>query len=84
LKEKENTIKTCGNDLTQSDVETRFPCIKQARKFAAAMKAPLIFCSSQGEGINVQQIFKIVLSKVFDLKCTIPVISDVGQPIIEY
>lgn len=35
----------------------------QARRFAKAMKAPLIFCSTS-HSINVQKIFKIVLSKV--------------------
>ena len=69
---------------TEFDDETKEEITNKARKFATAMKAPLIFCSSQGEGINVQQIFKIVLSKVFDLKCTIPVVSEVGQPIIEF
>jgi len=61
------------------------------------MKASLIFCSTS-HSINVQkvfapnldsaltlrQIFKIVLSKAFDLKCTIPEISAVGEPIFEY
>ncbi|KAG0369909.1 septum-promoting GTP-binding protein 1 [Gamsiella multidivaricata] len=56
---------------------------KQARKFARAMKAPLIFCSTS-HSINVQKIFKIVLSKAFDLKCTIPEISEPGAPILEY
>jgi GTP-binding protein of the ras superfamily involved in termination of M-phase len=39
---------------------------KQARKFAKAMHAPLIYCSTR-ESINVQKIFKIVLAKAFDL-----------------
>ncbi|KXS21324.1 small GTPase [Gonapodya prolifera JEL478] len=56
---------------------------KQARKFAKAMKAPLIFCSTS-HSINVQKIFKIVLSKAFDLKCNIPCISNYGEPILEY
>eukprot|EP01137_Pigoraptor_chileana_P009187 Opistho-2@57076 len=56
---------------------------KQARKFAKAMKAPLIFCSTSA-AINIQKIFKIVLSKTFDLKCNIPQISGVGEPIVEY
>ena len=30
------------------------------------------------------QIFKIVLSKAFDLKCTIPEISNVGEPLLLY
>ncbi|KAG4300731.1 hypothetical protein PCANB_002943 [Pneumocystis canis] len=56
---------------------------KQARRFARAMKASLIFCSTS-HSINVQKIFKIVLSKAFDLKCTIPEIINIGEPILEY
>lgn len=55
----------------------------QARKFARAMKAPLIFCSA-ADSINVQKIFKIVFSKVFDINCTLPKITEVGLPILEY
>jgi len=56
---------------------------KQARKFAKAMKAPLIFCSAS-HSINVQKIFKLVLSKVFELKCNIKKLSNIGDPIIEF
>ncbi|KAI8374894.1 septum-promoting GTP-binding protein [Blakeslea trispora] len=56
---------------------------RQARKYARAMKAPLVFCST-AESINVQKIYKIVLAKVFDLTCTLPEVSDIGGPIIEY
>jgi len=47
------------------------------------MKAPLIFCSSS-YSINVKKIFKVVLARAFDLKCTVPEIHNVGEPIIEY
>ena len=43
---------------------------KQARRYAKAMKAPLIF-SSASHSINVQKLFKILLSRVFDLKVSI-------------
>lgn len=33
---------------------------------------------------NRPQIFKIVLSKAFDLKCTIPEIENVGEPLLLY
>ncbi|KAI9314486.1 GTPase Spg1 [Dichotomocladium elegans] len=56
---------------------------RQARKFARAMKAPLVFCSTAAS-INVQKIYKLVLAKVFDLKCTIPEITEIGGPIVEY
>ncbi|KAI9890393.1 MAG: hypothetical protein M1814_004179 [Vezdaea aestivalis] len=55
----------------------------QARRFAKAMKASLIF-SSTSHSINVQKIFKIVLSKAFDLKCTIPEIENIGEPLLIY
>jgi Gtp-binding protein of the ras superfamily involved in termination of M-phase len=55
----------------------------QARKFAKAMKAPLIFTSAS-HSINVQKVFKVVLSKVFDLKCTVPMIEKIGDPILQY
>jgi len=56
---------------------------KQAKRFARAMHASLIFCSSSAS-INVQKIFKIVLAKAFDLKCVIPEIEGVGEPVLLY
>ncbi|KAJ7198738.1 small GTPase [Mycena pura] len=56
---------------------------KQAKRFARAMHASLIFCSTSAS-INVQKIFKIVLAKAFDLKCVIPEIEGVGEPILVY
>lgn len=55
----------------------------QARRFAKAMRASLIF-SSTSHSINVQKIFKIVLSKAFDLKCTIPEVENTGEPLLIY
>lgn len=55
----------------------------QARRFAKAMKAPLIFCSASSS-INIHKIFKVVLAKVFDLRCTVEQICKIGDPIIEY
>ncbi|EEQ89907.2 rab family, other [Blastomyces dermatitidis ER-3] len=55
----------------------------QAKRFARAMRASLIF-SSTSHSINVQKIFKIVLSKAFDLKCTIPEIENIGEPLLLY
>jgi len=64
-------------------IENKTDITKQARKFAKAMKAPLIFCSAS-HSINVQKIFKLVLSKVFELKCNIKQLSNIGDPIIEF
>ena len=57
--------------------------VSQAKRFARAMHASLIFCSTSAS-INVQKIFKIVLAKAFDLKCVIPEIEGVGEPILMY
>lgn len=57
--------------------------IRQARKYAKAMKAPLIFTSAS-VGINVQKIFKLVFSKVFNVKVSIPIKSAADEPILEY
>jgi len=70
----------CFSSLNSEDQEE---ITKQARRFAKAMKAPLIFCSSS-HSINLQKIFKIILTKAFDLTCNIPQISKVGDPILEY
>ncbi|KAK9464953.1 P-loop containing nucleoside triphosphate hydrolase protein [Lipomyces arxii] len=74
---------------TKYDMFTLFPredqeeITKQARRFAKVMKASLVFCSTS-HAINIQKIFKIVLSKAFELKCVIPEITEVGEPIMIY
>lgn len=62
-------------------VDEQIEMTNQAKKYAKAMKAPLIYCSSE-QSINIQKIFKIILAKVFDLKCNVPVTSD--GSIVEY
>lgn len=54
---------------------------KQARKFAKAMHAPLIFCSAS-HAINVQKVFKVVLSKVFDLKVCLIILESVPSRVL--
>ena len=54
-----------------------------ARRYAAAMKASLIFCSSS-KGINIQNIFRVVLAKATKKICTVAQISEIGHPILEY
>ena len=55
----------------------------QARKFAKAMKAPIVFCSAS-HGINVIKLFKLVFEKVFGLETDIEIKSGIGEPILEY
>eukprot|EP01101_Sappina_pedata_P006368 TRINITY_DN3141_c0_g1_i1.p1 TRINITY_DN3141_c0_g1~~TRINITY_DN3141_c0_g1_i1.p1 ORF type:complete len:214 (+),score=78.84 TRINITY_DN3141_c0_g1_i1:20-661(+) len=74
---------------TKYDLFVRLPAEEQheitvqARKFAAAMKATLVYCSSS-HSINIQKIFKIVVSKVFDIPCQIPQTTDESEPLLEF
>ncbi|GMM45189.1 Ras family GTPase [Pichia kluyveri] len=64
-------------------IEEQDQITKQAKKYASAMNAPLIF-SSTSASINIQKIFKIVISKAFDLRLKIPEITNTGEPILLY
>ena len=72
---------------TKYDVFVTLPAEEQrdidrdARKYAKAMKAPLVFTSAT-ESVNVQKMFKVVLSRVFDLKCTLERYTEVGEPLL--
>eukprot|EP00029_Vermamoeba_vermiformis_P003661 TRINITY_DN14200_c0_g1_i1.p1 TRINITY_DN14200_c0_g1~~TRINITY_DN14200_c0_g1_i1.p1 ORF type:complete len:276 (-),score=60.85 TRINITY_DN14200_c0_g1_i1:126-953(-) len=76
-------IGTKYDQYANFDYDTQEEITEAARKFAKAMNAPLLFCSSS-HSINVQKIFKIVMAKCFNLKLKIPKISKIGDPIIEY
>lgn len=54
---------------------------QQAKRFGAAMKSPVIFCSTS-HSINIQKIFKVIISKAFDVKLNIDEIVNVGEPIL--
>ncbi|KAL3688247.1 hypothetical protein R1sor_014556 [Riccia sorocarpa] len=56
---------------------------RQARSYAQAMDASLFF-SSVTHSINVHKIFKVIITKLFDLPCNIPKNLTVGEPIIDY
>mmetsp|Transcript_14714 Transcript_14714/g.36756 ORF Transcript_14714/g.36756 Transcript_14714/m.36756 type:complete len:283 (-) Transcript_14714:341-1189(-) len=54
-----------------------------ARKFAAAIEAPLIF-SSPSVPINVTNIFKVIMIRLFGLKAAVPQITGQGEPLVLY
>lgn len=64
-------------------VDKQRETITHARTFAKAMKAPLVFTSAS-HSINVQKLFKVVLSKRFNLKCNVPRLSNIGEPLLEF
>lgn len=67
----------------EMDPEEQAEITTQAKRYAQAMHAPLIFCST-AMGIHVQKIFKIVLAKVFDLTLKIPELTENGEPVLMY
>ncbi|KAL0224229.1 hypothetical protein P9112_003619 [Eukaryota sp. TZLM1-RC] len=69
--------------FVQSPPEYQDEIMESARKYAAAIRAPLVFSSSYAS-INIQKLFKLVLAKAFNLPCNIPQMHDRGQPILEY
>lgn len=44
----------------------------------------VVFPVLSSHSLTSPQIFKIVLAKAFDLKCTIPEIENVGEPLLLY
>eukprot|EP00708_Paratrimastix_pyriformis_P005135 GAFH01004123.1.p1 GENE.GAFH01004123.1~~GAFH01004123.1.p1 ORF type:complete len:193 (+),score=29.80 GAFH01004123.1:44-622(+) len=54
-----------------------------ARRYAAAMRAPLVFASSR-HSINVRNVFKIVLAKVLNAPLNLDRVTEIGHPILEY
>lgn len=65
------------------DPEYQTQINKTAQEYAQVMNAPLVF-SSTAKSINVQKIFKIALSKIFNLTLTIPEITHMGDPLLIY
>lgn len=55
----------------------------QSKALAGAIRASLIF-TSNSDSINVQKVFKILISKAFDLQIRIPEIVNVGEPLLLY
>ncbi|KAH7353030.1 hypothetical protein KP509_19G076000 [Ceratopteris richardii] len=57
--------------------------IQQARVHARAMGAPLFF-SSVTHNINVHKVFKVIVAKLFDLPCSVPINLNFGEPLVDY
>lgn len=60
------------------------------RQFSQAMLAPALYTSSKSilesgwEEADPSNIFRVVISKLFDVQCTVPECTDVQRPIILY
>ena len=75
-------VKLTGSfHLPPYNAEEQAAIDRDARRFAGAMKAPLIFTSST-ESINVLKLFKVILSRVFAIRCTLPQVEGVGEPLL--
>lgn len=71
-----------GTDLQQHQPQHQCP-EGRSTTFICPVR-PLSCPASSLKLTVVPQIFKIVLSKAFDLKCTIPEITNVGEPLLIY
>ncbi|CCE61845.1 hypothetical protein TPHA_0B01720 [Tetrapisispora phaffii CBS 4417] len=65
------------------DKEHQDSISRLSMEIAQVMDSPLVFCSTS-KSINVQKIFKIALSKIFNLTLTIPEINEIGDPLLIY
>ena len=54
-----------------------------AQAFAQAIRAPLIFCAPSVP-INVINVFKVILTQLFGLRCAVPQLRVPGQPLLLY
>jgi len=67
----------------KKDMKFKEEITAQARKFAKAMHAPLIFCSSS-HSINIKKIFQLILAKIFKLRPRVSESKNFSEPIVEY
>lgn len=64
--------------------EKRTEILDHARKYSKAMKnCPLVFTSAE-RGINVNRLFKLIVSMVFGLNPGLEVVSSTDKPIFEF
>jgi len=69
--------------FVKKDEKFRVGVTTQARKFAKAMRAVLIYCSSS-HSINIKIIFKLILARVLKLRPTIEEVTKDSEPLVEY
>ncbi|KAI8870585.1 small monomeric GTPase [Ramicandelaber brevisporus] len=76
-------VGTKYDEYTRLTVEDQDEISRQAKKYAKAMNASLVFCSS-ASSINIQAIFKIIVAKAFNLDCRLKEITEDGEPLLMY
>ncbi len=70
--------------FTALDASAQAAVTDQARKYAKAMRAPLVFCSSS-HGVSINRLFRLVLCRAFSLGTEgIEQIHAVGEPLFEF
>jgi len=65
------------------DFKTKETITTNARRYAKAMKSPLIFVSCE-KSINVRAVFKLCVAYCFRVRCKIKQITGVGDPILQF
>eukprot|EP00475_Leptophrys_vorax_P014926 TRINITY_DN21185_c0_g1_i2.p3 TRINITY_DN21185_c0_g1~~TRINITY_DN21185_c0_g1_i2.p3 ORF type:complete len:134 (-),score=55.42 TRINITY_DN21185_c0_g1_i2:75-476(-) len=69
--------------FANSDSETIQTMTKLAKKYAKAIKSPLIFVSSKA-AINVNKLFKVILGRLLDTDVGVEEMQAAGEPILMY
>jgi len=69
--------------FSKKDTVFRDDITAQARKFAKAMKAPLIYTSS-ALGTNIRKIFQLIVAKLFHLRPKLSEENKNTEPILEW
>ncbi|MCO5614978.1 hypothetical protein L7F22_069264 [Adiantum nelumboides] len=76
-------VGTKYDDFVELPQNIQLVVIQQARVYAKAMGAALFF-SSVRHNINVHKVFKVIVAKLFDLPCPIPLNLNLGEPLVDY
>jgi len=74
----------CQGDEGEPDLQQHEPQHQRAEGKSVTLRFGSWPRTEQLTLVSFPQIFKIVLSKAFDLKCTIPEIENVGEPLLLY
>ena len=71
------------DSLLELPIDQHMHICNMSRRYAAAITAPLIFCAPSVP-INVSNIFKVVLIRLFGLHPAVPILKQPGEPWIIY
>jgi hypothetical protein len=57
--------------------------LELSQKLSKGMNAALVFTSA-ASGVNVTNLFKVLVARVFGARCRIERVSGIGEAVLEY